>query len=82
MSVRDYAAAVMGLIGRVVMTLDVYIAARLPGDHRPLMATACDLAAWLGRTWRRCLDDVRISRYGPGRGLIAVVINRKDNPHV
>lgn len=84
MRFRDYAAAVMGVIGRVLLALDVYLAARLPGDHRPLMFHILTVSAWLGRTWRRCLDEVRTRRYGPGRGLIAVVINKKkgSTPHV
>lgn len=82
MRFRDHAAAAMGVIGRILLALDVYLAARLPGDRRPLMFHILTSAAWLGHTWRRCLDEVRIRRYGPGRGLIAVVINRKDNPHV
>lgn len=84
MTARDYAAAVMGVIGRAFLALDVYLAARLPGDRRPLMFHILTFAAWLGRTWRRCLDEVRTRRYGPGRGLIAVVINKpkKGNPHV
>lgn len=76
MTTRDYAAAVLGVIGQAFLALDVYLAARLPGDRRPLMFHLLAGAEWLGRTWRRCLDEVRTRRYGPGRGLIAVVINK------
>ena len=83
MRARDYATAVMGVLGRAFLALDVYLAAHLPGDRRPLMFHILTFAAWLGRTWRRCLDEVRTRRYGPGRGLIAVVINKKKGtPHV
>ena len=84
MRARDYAAAVMGVLGRVFLALDAYLTAALPGDRRTVTRTAEDVAAWLGRTWRRCLDEVRTRRYGPGRGLIAVVINKKKGttPHV
>ena len=76
MRARDYAAAVMGVLGRAFLALDAYLTAALPGDRRTVTRTAEDVAAWLGRTWRRCLADVRTRRYGPGRGLIAIVINR------
>lgn len=71
---RDYLAAAAGVAGRALLWLDVHLASLLPGDRRPLIDTACDVAAWLGRTWRRCLADVRTRRYGPGRGVIAIVI--------
>lgn len=83
MTARDYAAAVMGVIGRAFLALDVYLAARLPGDRRPLMVHILTAAEWLGRTWRTVTDEVRIRKYGPGRGLIAVVITKKKGtPHV
>ncbi|GAB3724463.1 hypothetical protein [Nocardiopsis oceani] len=44
-------------------------------DIRPLRHTLADAAGWLGRTWRTHLDAARIRRHGPGRGVIAVVIN-------
>ena len=84
MRFRDYAAAVLGVLGRLFLVLDVYIAARLPGDRRPVMFHILTAVAWLGRTWRHCLAEVRTRRYGPGRGLVAVVINKKKGttPHV
>ncbi|CAL9625206.1 hypothetical protein SUDANB121_05962 (plasmid) [Nocardiopsis dassonvillei] len=71
---RDYAAAAAGVLGRALLWLDMQVASLLPGDRRPLIDVACDVAAWLGRTWRRCQAEVRTRRYGPGRGVIAIVI--------
>ncbi len=81
MTARDYLHVVLGVIGRAALALDVYLAARLPGDRRPAMFYILATAEWLGRTWRTVADEVRIRKYGPGRGLIAIVIDRKD-PHV
>ena len=86
MTFRDYVCVVLGVTGRLLLALDVYLAARLPGDRRPLMFHILTGAAWLGRTWRTVTDEVRTRRYGPGRGLIAVTINRpkteKETPRV
>ncbi|HIY42975.1 MAG TPA: hypothetical protein H9836_17860 [Candidatus Nocardiopsis merdipullorum] len=46
-------------------------------DIRPLRHTFADGAAWLGRTWRAHLHRAHVRKHGPGRGLIAVVINTK-----
>ncbi|GAB3452675.1 hypothetical protein GCM10027570_31130 [Streptomonospora sediminis] len=78
MDPRTRLAAIAGVIGRTVLWLDAYTAACL--DRRPVMKSAEDLAAWLGRTWRRCAADARTRRHGPGRGLIAVVITRPAHP--
>ncbi|MFD6950328.1 hypothetical protein A6A08_02030 [Nocardiopsis sp. TSRI0078] len=45
-------------------------------DIRPIRHTLADCAGWLGRTWRAHLYRAHVRRYGPGRGVIAVVINR------
>ncbi|MEV2279223.1 hypothetical protein AB0I72_26960 [Nocardiopsis sp. NPDC049922] len=45
-------------------------------DIRPIRNTLADAAAWLGRTWREHLHAAHVRRYGPGRGVIAIVINR------
>ncbi|OOC56476.1 MULTISPECIES: hypothetical protein [Nocardiopsis] len=47
-------------------------------DIRPVRHTLADCARWLGRTWRAHLHRARTHKYGPGRGLIAVVINRPN----
>lgn len=86
MTARDYLHVVLGVTGRLLLALDVYLAARLPGDRRPAMFYILATAEWLGRTWRTVADEVRTRRYGPGRGLIAVTINRpkteKETPRV
>jgi len=79
MDTRTRLAAVIALIGRLLLLIDAYVAACL--DRRPLVRVAEDAAAWLGRAWRASATEARIRRYGPGRGLIAVVITqptRKD----
>ncbi|MEV2279355.1 hypothetical protein AB0I72_27640 [Nocardiopsis sp. NPDC049922] len=48
-------------------------------DTRPLRNTLADAAAWLGQTWRTHLHAAHVRRYGPGRGVIAVVINHPTN---
>lgn len=58
--------------------LDSLISARL--DIRPIRHTLADFAAWLGTTWRTHLHTAHVRRCGPGRGVIAVVINR-PNPN-
>jgi len=57
--------------------LDSLISARL--DIRPIRFQLADFAAWLGQTWRAHLHAAHVRRYGPGRGVIAVVINRNTN---
>jgi len=74
MDTRTRLAAVIALIGRLLLLADAYVAACL--DRRPLVCVAEDAAAWLGRAWRASAAEARIRRYGPGRGLIAVVITR------
>ena len=74
MDARTRLAAVVALIGRLVLLVDVYVAACL--DRRPLVRVAEDVAAWLGRAWRASAAEARIRRYGPGRGVIAVVITQ------
>ncbi len=53
--------------------LDSLISACL--DIRPVRNQLADFAAWLGTTWRTHLHAAHVRRYGPGRGVIAVVIN-------
>jgi len=74
MDTRTRLAAVIALIGRLLLLADAYVAACL--DRRPLVCVAEDAAAWLGRAWRASAAEARIRRCGPGRGLIAVVITR------
>ena len=74
MDARTRLAAVVALLGRLLLLVDAYVAACL--DRRPLVCVAEDVAAWLGRAWRAAAAEARIRRYGPGRGLIAVVITR------
>ena len=79
MDARTRLAAVVALIGRLLLLVDAYVSACL--DRRPLVRVAEDTAAWLGRAWRASAAEARIRRYGPGRGVIAVVITqptRKD----
>jgi len=74
MDARTRLAAVVALLGRLLLLADAYVAACL--DRRPLVRVAEDAAAWLGRAWRASAAEARIRRYGPGRGLIAVVITQ------
>ncbi len=74
MDARTRLAAIGNLLSRLVLLIDAYVAACL--DRRPLVCVAEDVAAWLGRAWRAAAAEARIRRYGPGRGLIAVVITR------
>ena len=79
MDARTRIAAVVALIGRLLLLVDAYVAACL--DRRPLVRVAEDAAAWLGRAWRASAAEARIRRHGPGRGVVAVVITqstRKD----
>lgn len=61
------------LLDHLLCHADSVISAAL--DIRPLRHTFADAAAWLGRTWRAYLHRAHVRKYGPGRGLIAVVIN-------
>lgn len=54
--------------------LDSLISSSL--DIRPVRNQLADLAAWWVTTWRTHLHAAHVRRYGPGRGLIAVVITR------
>lgn len=74
MDARTRLAAVGNLLSRLVLIVDAYVAAVL--DRRPLIRVAEDTAAWLGRAWRASAAEARTRRYGPGRGVIAVVITR------
>ncbi|CAM3656506.1 hypothetical protein GCM10009799_47480 [Nocardiopsis rhodophaea] len=62
------------MFGELVLLADAYIAAVL--DTRPLIHHAVNTAAWLGRSWRRCRSTSMTRQFGPGRGLVAVVITR------
>src|SRR5699024_885173 len=61
------------LLDHLLCHADSVISAAL--DIRPLRHTFADAAAWLGRTWRAYLHRAHVRKYGPGRGLIAVVLN-------
>lgn len=68
------------LTERVLLDVDLWVAARL--NSRPLADVAIDAAAWAGRLWRHAYDRARQSLYGPGRGLLAVIIRtNKKEPH-
>ncbi|MFC3997963.1 hypothetical protein ACFOVU_18660 [Nocardiopsis sediminis] len=75
--------AALSFADHLAARLDAYTAACL--DIRPVRSWGSDLAAWLGESWRAHLAAARIRRHGPGRGVIAVVINhpttdtRKDS---
>lgn len=60
----------------LIAQADSLISARL--DIRPIRHQLADFAAWLGLTWRTHLHKAHVRRYGPGRGVIAVVINRPN----
>lgn len=79
MDARTRLAAIGNLLSRLVLLIDAYVAACL--DRRPLIRVAEDVAAWLGRAWRASAAEARIRRYGPGRGLIAVVITQPKGHH-
>lgn len=66
--------AVLRLADEALQSLDAYIAAVL--DVRSLRSVACEVAERWGRRWRRHREDARIREYGPGRGLLAVIITR------
>jgi hypothetical protein len=70
--IRIRAAARMA--DEALQAADSYIAALL--DVRSLRSVGCEAAARLGSTWRRHRDAARIREYGPGRGLLAVIITR------
>lgn len=62
-------------LDHLICHADSVISAAL--DIRPLRHTFADAAAWLGRTWRAYLHRAHVRKFGPGRGLIAVVITPK-----
>lgn len=70
--IRLRAAARMA--DETLQCLDSYIAARL--DTRTLRSLLCEGAAWVSSTWRRHRDAARTAEYGPGRGLLALIITR------
>ncbi|HLU98109.1 MAG TPA: hypothetical protein VKZ89_14825 [Thermobifida alba] len=78
MDARTRISAIARVIGAALLVADAYLAACL--DTRPLIRRAEGGARWLGRTWRRAAADARIRRHGPGRGVIAVTINRPTRP--
>src|SRR5690606_41605806 len=81
MDARTRLAAVVALMGRLLLLVDAYVAACL--DRRPLVRAAEGAAAWLGRAWRASAAEARLRRHGPGRGVVAVGIpqsTRKATP--
>ncbi len=62
------------VVERLALDTDLWIAARL--DTRPLADVALDAAAWAGRVWRHAAATARHTLYGPGRGLLAVLITK------
>ncbi|MFE0270512.1 hypothetical protein ACFWZ7_26180 [Nocardiopsis alba] len=73
---RTRLRAAAGFADHLLFHLDSLISARL--DIRPIRSQLMDLASWLGQTWRAHLHAAHVRRYGPGRGVIAVVINRPN----
>ncbi|MGW9558217.1 hypothetical protein ACWGSK_27380 [Nocardiopsis sp. NPDC055551] len=65
-------------LDHLICHADSLISARL--DIRPIRSQLADAAAWLGRTWREHLHAAHVRKYGPGRGVIAIVITRPKNP--
>ena len=81
--IRLRAAAITA--DEALQAMDSYIAAKL--DVRPLRSVLAEaITHWRAR-WRRHREAARVREYGPGRGLIAVVVNRHTpttntpNPH-
>lgn len=75
---RLYVAAAAGVAGRALLWLDAHVAALLPGDRRPLIDIACCVAAWLGRTWRRCLAEVHTRPDAPAIPAIALTEKKES----
>lgn len=67
-------SAAASFADHLLFQVDVLISACL--DIRPIGNTLGDFAEWLGCTWRAHLHRAHVRRYGPGRGVIAVVITR------
>lgn len=74
---RTRMRAAFAFVDHLICQADSLISARL--DIRPIRSQLADVAAWLGRTWRAHLHAAHVRRYGPGRGVIAVTINRRTN---
>lgn len=70
--IRLRAAARMA--DETLQNIDSYLAARL--DTRSLRSVLCEAATWMSSTWRRHREAAHIREYGPGRGLLAVIITR------
>ncbi|WP_028647878.1 hypothetical protein [Nocardiopsis sp. CNT312] len=70
-------SAALAFTDHLLAHVDSYVAACL--DIRPVRVWGAELATWLGQTWRAHLHTAHVRRYGPGRGVIAVVINRPTN---
>lgn len=68
--------AALTLLDHLLLHADHLLSAWL--DIRPLHRSLGEAAAWLGRTWRAHLHRAHVRRYGPGRGVIAVVTNRRS----
>ncbi|WP_238346890.1 hypothetical protein [Nocardiopsis dassonvillei] len=66
--------AVTSFVDHLLCHTDSLISAWL--DVRPLRYVLADFSGCLGRTWREHLHHAHVRRYGPGRGLLAVVITR------
>lgn len=74
---RTRARAAFAFVDHLICHADSLISARL--DIRPIRSQLADAAAWLGRTWRTHLHAAHVRKYGPGRGVIAITINRRSN---
>lgn len=73
---RTRLRAALAFADHLLAHLDTLVSACL--DTRPVRLWGADLAAWLGSTWRAHLATAHTRRHGPGRGVIAVVINRPN----
>lgn len=76
--------AALAMADTALMDLLDLIAAAL--DRRPASRALPELARRLASSWHRHLQEARTRAYGPGRGLLAVIVrtdptspkNRKD----
>lgn len=73
---RTRLRAAASLADHLLLHADTLISACL--DIRPLHRSLGQALGWLGRTWRTHLHRAHTREYGPGRGVIAVVITRPN----
>ncbi|MDE3724508.1 hypothetical protein PWG71_24215 [Nocardiopsis sp. N85] len=71
---RTRLQAALTFADHLLLQADTLISACL--DIRPLHRSGTEFLRWLGQTWRTHLATAHARRYGPGRGVIAVIITR------